>query len=358
MAAPDCATCHAEHRGRVALAAVRDQACAECHADLRNAGGGATFASAIRSFEQGHPQFAALLGPAGLPAKDPGTIKLNHAIHLKPIRLGPTGPTVQLECGNCHRPTAVGVDTTYGDAKYRAASVGYKEADEATPVSAEELMTSAKPRSGRELMAPVKFATACARCHLLAFDQRLEEGVPHDRPEVVHAFLLKRFAEYIAAHPSELREAREPARDLTGKPLEPTVRVYTPNEWVRARVGDAEELLWRKTCKQCHALALGMRQDNPPVVEGAKTTASWMPHANFDHDAHRGFRCEGCHTKALTSTESSDVLLPGIAVCQKCHAAGPEHAESRCFECHTYHDWAKRKEVTPQFTLPALISGQ
>jgi len=82
-----------------------------------------------------------------------------------------------------------------------------------------------------------------------------------------------------------------------------------------------------------------------------------MPHAKFDHDAHSGFSCVSCHEKALKSTETSEVLIPGIAICKTCHAPGPEHAESRCFECHTYHDWSKRKEVTPKFTLPALRTG-
>ena len=56
--------------------------------------------------------------------------------------------------------------------------------------------------------------------------------MPHDKPEVVHAFLVKKFSEYIAAHPGELREARDPGRDLTGKPVQAAVRVYTSNEWV------------------------------------------------------------------------------------------------------------------------------
>jgi transcription elongation factor Elf1 len=82
-----------------------------------------------------------------------------------------------------------------------------------------------------------------------------------------------------------------------------------------------------------------------------------MLRAKFDHDAHRGFTCVSCHAKALTSTESSDILLPGIATCKTCHAPGPAHADSRCSECHTYHDWSKRKEVAPKFTVPALRSG-
>jgi hypothetical protein len=207
-------------------------------------------------------------------------------------------------------------------------------------------------------MAPVKFATACAACHSLAFDKRFNEGVPHDKPDVVYAFLVKKFSEYIAAHPGELHEACDPGGDLTGMPLRAAVRVYTPNEWVAARIKDAEELLWRKTCKQCHVLTVDMRQDHLPSVEPARTTVRWMPHARFDHDAHRGFSCVSCHEKALSSTETSDLLLPEIATCKTCHAPGPERAESRCFECHTYHDWGKRKEVKPTFTLPALRTGR
>jgi hypothetical protein len=211
--------------------------------------------------------------------------------------------------------------------------------------------------TGRELMAPVRFAYACAGCHSLAFDKRFNGGVPHDKPEVVHAFLVKKFTEYIAVHFADLRETRDPGRDLTGKPVQAAVRVYTAKEWVDARVNDAEELLWRKTCKQCHTLAMAAPQDNLPVVEPARTTVRWMPHSKFDHDAHRGFSCSGCHEKAMSSTETRDILLPGIATCKTCHAPGPEHAESRCFECHTYHDWSKRKEVKPMFTLPALRIG-
>jgi hypothetical protein len=208
--------------------------------------------------------------------------------------------------------------------------------------------------NGRELMAPVKFANACASCHLLTFDKRFDEGVPHDEPSVVHAFLVKKFHDYITAHPSEGRIVREPNRDLTGKALPPEVRILTPSQWVTERTAEAENLLWRKTCKQCHTLNIGVSADGPANIAEAKTSTRWMPHAKFDHGAHTGFTCVSCHAKALTSSESSDVLLPGIATCRTCHAPGPDHAESRCFECHTYHDWSKRKEVKTTFTLPAL----
>jgi hypothetical protein len=359
----ECAACHSEHRGRIDISAVSNQACAQCHANLDAVEPAVPHFTKIRRFESDHPD-------SDLTEKsnsDPGTIKLNHAIHMKPIRRGPNGPSVQLQCGDCHRSAMSSAQWPYADIKYTAASHSYSERDEIRPLGTTGLMPPRTP-TGRELMAPVKFATACASCHLLTFDKRFDEGVPHDKPEIVHAFLVKKLQDYIAAHPNELRVARDPSRDLIGKPLPPEVRVLTAPQWVAERTADAERLLWRKTCRQCHTIAVSTGSYAPetqesrqaqilPQIAQAETTTRWMPHAKFDHDAHRGFTCIGCHEKALSSTDSSDILVPRIAKCQTCHAPGPDHAESRCFECHTYHDWSQRKEVTPQFTLPSLRTG-
>lgn len=347
---PACATCHAEHRGRINLNTASNESCAECHGNLKMAGPVRVYAAHIRSLEDGHPEFAALRHSA----RDPGSIGLNHAIHMKPIRQGPNGPIVQLECSDCHRPAGVNAPWLYEDRVYVAAATSYSH--ETKSVLPRDVLWGSKPLTGRETMIPVKFATACAGCHLLTFDKRFDEGVPHDKPEVVQAFLVKKFQEYIAAHPGDVRMVRNPKRDLTGKPIPPEVRLLTPAQWVTERTADAEELLWRKTCKQCHALSFG-EGTSLPTIAPAGLRERWLPHARFDHDAHRGFSCVGCHAKALTSMETSDVLVPGIANCKTCHAPGPEHAESRCFECHTYHDWSKRKEVKATFTLPALQTG-
>jgi len=359
-----CLGCHdgpVHHENQV-RAQVPD--CATCHDDLHVAGIVKRYATHIRSFEVGHPEFAALR--AG--AKDPGTIQLNHAIHLKPIRRGPNGPIVQLECGDCHHPAGVNQEWPYADRAYVVATNSYSA--DLSDVLPNDTLWTPKPLTGRENMIPPKFATTCAACHLLTFDKRFDVGVPHDKPEVVHAFLVKKFQEYIAAHPAEVRVVREPTRDLTRKPLLPEVRILTPAQWVAERTAEAEELLSRKTCKQCHLYM--SRTDNTrvripssivaepdtvsavPDIAPAKITTRWLPHAKFDHDAHRSFTCTSCHAKTLSSTETSDVLVPGIENCKTCHAPGPEHAESRCFECHTYHDWSKRKEVKPTYTLPSL----
>jgi hypothetical protein len=394
-AAPNCATCHVEHRGRVNIKAASNEACAECHESLQLAAGTLHYAAKIRSFEDGHPEFGALRPVADVPARDPATIKLNHALHMKLIRQGPNGPTVQLECADCHRN--YGATWRFALTQYPAMADYQLHRDMPIDNLPFPLPTFHPLASSnhRERMLPVQFAYACSGCHLLSFDKRFDEGVPHDKPEIVHAFVVNKFTAYIAAHPGELRETQDPERDLTGKPLPPRARALTVSQWVAEKTAVAEELLWHKTCAQCHRMSGSPLQDtriarwspananpagrtpaasqaesladqqervatpkmNLPTVAPANTTLKWMPHAKFDHGRHEGFTCVSCHAKALTSTEASDVLLPGIETCKKCHAPGPEHAESRCFECHTYHDWSKRKEVTPKFTLPALRTG-
>ncbi len=381
-----CAECHVEHRGRINLVATKNQSCAQCHGDLAAANRDSKYAKHIRSFADGHPEFAALRSVAGAPVRDSGSIKLNHALHLRLIRRGPSGPMVQLDCINCHAACAADPDLTYSDARYRAASVSYKERDLVVQIDRETLK-QARPITGRELMPPPKFANACAGCHLLTFDARFDDGVPHDTPEVIHVFLVKKFSGYIASHAAELQEVQDPRRSLTGRANGPASRSLSQTQWVAEHVAVSEELLWHKTCSQCHTLSGTTLQDvriarwnaansreslragstgsnklamlpasSLPKIAPANITLQWLPHARFDHDAHRGFSCAGCHQNALTSAEQSDMLIPGIATCQKCHAQDPDHAESRCFECHTYHDWAKRKEVKPTFTLPELRS--
>lgn len=334
---PDCAVCHAEHRGTIRLAATSDANCAQCHGDLRSSNSSVRVVRSVFNFASGHPEFEVLRDKR----RDPGTIKFNHAAHLHPELRGPGGPNqlVRLECGDCHRASGVTEPWPYGD-KHTAAAV---DASPSEP--------GANFRRARELMAAPKFAQACSACHLLQFDKRFTEGVPHDKPEVVHSFVTNKFQDYIATHPAELHVTRDPDRTLAQRPVLPSTRLLTAAQWVAERTAETEDLLWRKTCKQCHTLDF-KRELFLPAIAPSQITTRWMPRARFDHDAHRGFTCTSCHAAATSSQETSDVLLPGIATCQTCHASGEGQAESRCFECHTYHDWSKRKEVKPKFTMP------
>src|SRR5215470_648065 len=239
---PDCAECHVEHRGKINLSAASNQACAACHANLATRGGATRYSSNIRSLGNGHPEIVVLRSYQGHKSSDSASIKLNHLLHMKPIRRSPGGPNVQLDCSDCHRPLSSSDSTwKYADIRYETerreaitqtlplAMPAYDGVATFAWASTRDL-ASRNPATGRELMAPAKFANACAACHLLTFDKRFDEGVPHDKPEFIHNFLVKKFAAYVSAHPNELHETQDPARDLTGKPLPPRVRTVTPSQ--------------------------------------------------------------------------------------------------------------------------------
>jgi len=204
-------------------------------------------------------------------------------------------------------------------------------------------------------MAPATYARTCAACHSLQFDKRLPDAAPHDTPEVIHPFIIAKLEAYIAAHPADLRVPRDPNRDLPEKPIPADYHLLTPQQWVGERTAEAEQLLWRKTCKQCHTLIVEGNAALPKIAP-SNITARYMPHAQFDHSKHGLVDCTSCHAAASTSQQSSDLLLPGIATCRSCHHSGAEAAESRCFECHTYHDPAQRKSAHGNFSL-AEVQG-
>ena len=372
MFTPTCASCHLDHRGPIRLAETSDQSCVQCHAELHTRTAPPRFEN-VSNFGTNHPEFAALREKH----PDPCTIKLNHAVHMKKDLRGSDGKPVQLTCFDCHR-TVAGANQLwpYGTGEFRPGGLKSRLDEQAAAPKVQASLTSTV--AGR-LMEPVKYEKACAACHLLQFDKRFSEAVPHGKdPREIHQFIVQKFQEYIAGHPGDLRVVREPDRNLTGKPIQPTVRVLTPAQWVREKTTEAEALLWRKTCKQCHTLTfppkglviayvrIGTPQgpkDVTSYLAGAPLIAppgipeSWMPHAKFSHTAHQMLTCTSCHA-ATTSKETSDVLLPGIATCQSCHNHNASGAESRCFLCHTYHDWSKEKPVRGKFRLREITGGK
>ena len=350
---PDCGSCHIEHRGGLRLIATSDQSCAQCHANLQTAAGTTTnFVRTISSLNADHPEIVIFREHR----KDPGTIRLNHAVHMKKNLLGPRG-AVQMECSDCHRPPVAKQAWRYGSPEPPPSAGAAAPASPAT--AAVQKADIYAPDPARALMTMPKFAESCAACHLLQFDKRISEQAPHDKPEVVRAFVVKKLEAYIAAHPADLREQAEEERRLPSRPAPPAARVLSPAQWVAERTKEAESLLWGKTCKQCHAIEVTEGQPAAagqplPKVALSNYTLHWLPRARFDHDAHRGFACASCHPHALTSRDTADILVPQLATCKTCHQPGPTHAESRCFECHAYHDWSKRKEIIPTFVPRAL----
>ena len=158
---------------------------------------------------------------------------------------------------------------------------------------------------------------------------------------MVVSFVEQQFQTYIAAHPEKLTPAPR-AFLMTRAAYERPPQIAA--QWVRQRAGDAERLLWTKTCAQCHSLD-GVGRASVPEVRKANLTERWLDRGLFDHAAHNMLDCLGCHTRAKESEKTSDVLLPGMKVCQGCHDPKRNHplASPKCFECHAYHDWTKEQ---------------
>jgi predicted CXXCH cytochrome family protein len=323
-APPSCATCHQEHRGRVQLARTEDTFCVECHADLRTAQGPPAVVTTAGTFPDRHPQFAPLRDGAN---PDPARLRFNHAVHMKDSLRGPAGPET-LECATCHKPEIL---------RARA---------------------HAKGPQTTGLMAPVTYQQDCARCHPLFFDERIEQAAPHAAPDVVRAFVRQALAAYIRESPGDITRPDAAFRRVPlnfPRPPEPPAR--NAQDWIARRAAADERLLWNKTCAECHEFAAAPAPPALPVYEKTNLTKQWMPRAAFDHTPHRMVTCTSCHA-AEASTKTSDVLMPSLAVCATCHAPsggplrrGSGRAESRCFECHRYHDWTKSQPVSPSLSL-------
>jgi hypothetical protein len=105
-------------------------------------------------------------------------------------------------------------------------------------------------------------------------------------------------------------------------------------------------------CALCHEL-----RGSVPAVAATKKTGGellatvptgiptqprrWFIHSRFDHDAHRDMDCTQCHGEALASTLTTDVLLPRIDACVRCHHAPDDRGKGatvNCVSCHAFHD--------------------
>jgi FHA domain/Cytochrome c7 and related cytochrome c len=307
VSTPDCSDCHFEHRGQNRLVLVNDASCVACHGNLRvKEGGSPRFARNVTAFPEGHATFSVTQpGGARLPVAeavarqaDPGTLRLDHARHLKPGLIGPEGRET-LTCASCHMP---------GDSPTGIKAVHYEQ--------------------------------HCQRCHRLTFDDaRPDEEAPHAEPRIVHDRLVALYG----VNESQMGSFRERRRISVRSPgatmgLNLSARVLY-------QVQEAENLLYRTNCVKCHAMDLDTRPF--PTVAPARLQADWLPFSHFDHRPHadvKGLTCETCHTRARASSATADVLLPGIEACGGCHGGGkpPGKAELRsarndCRGCHAYH---------------------
>jgi hypothetical protein len=343
---PACSSCHLEHQGRMRLAITADSSCVQCHGSLATNDGNLKVDAHVSGFDDKHPQFAPLR-PGYM---DPGTIKLNHYVHLQATLRGPSGP-VQMKCDDCHR------FAMHGPWPYSVQTVELAEqkaVDVAQPLEQQRKRHNVKPSAGAYAI-PIRYVNQCAACHVLQFDPLITEPAPHDKPEKVRAFIISKLTGYVAKNPSVLRMPIAAGLPVDGEErrnilrptevLQPVNMVPTPEQWVQQRTVVAERLLWSKNCRLCHAQTIEEGDALPSKVT-AIIPVRWLPRAEFDHEGHRMMTCTACHSNIPKSRLTSDINLPGIELCRQCHKqAGPRAsaAEGLCFECHAYHDWRAEK---------------
>jgi hypothetical protein len=363
---PACSSCHVEHRGAVRLAATADNACVQCHGNLKSSDGVLHIDPHVSGFDGHHPQFAALRS-----GHDPGTVNLNHYVHLQPTLRGPAG-AVQMKCEDCHRPPSDDAPWPYSVSVVQPAS---QEPLTVGPTGTQQRKRrSVEARPGAYMM-PIEYVNQCAACHVLQFDPLIAMPAPHTRPELVHQFILQKLTEYVAANPSALKTDptaalsydEEAPRNFL-RPLGEATdqrnmsrqgngpRAQSAAEWVQSRAAQAEKLLWGKNCSICHEDTVGGGTGLPTSVK-AIIPAQWFPHAEFDHEKHRMMSCTACHTQIPQSKVTADINVPGIELCRDCHKEGGRAvsaAQGGCFECHSYHDWRNEKPTAGKLGLTEL----
>ncbi len=352
-----CVSCHREHHGPAMLKQVADAGCTGCHAHLAAAvkrGGQPAFRDVARWAD--HPAFARRW--EGAPA-DPGTVTFNHAVHLDPDGVSvlhdpDTPPPADrrgqrkvLHCADCHQPDKAG-----------------------------------------RTMQPIRYASHCGDCHPLtvsvpiqaeteaaglALKHFRQTPAPHQEPEIVRAVLRDRLTQLIQKTPDLLgvpSPSAKPARPIPGTPpTRPETVSREEFDWVGKQLIEVEKpLFWSKSqagCAYCHQRAgpeqspgalpqFAASQINERKFADVGVRAEWFPHSRFKHDSHRMLNCAECHP-APTSRLTSDVLLPEIDTCRRCHNAAAASARTDCIACHGYHPSAGKREFHGKLTIDQAL---
>jgi hypothetical protein len=373
--ADGCADCHHEHAGRNAsLVRLPDVNCVQCHARLVEHSAGKAVYRDVEGFDLNHhPDFRLIRENAA----DPGHLKFNHQLHMSAgmhvsgkadpdwtlARLSPTerrryrltgqrdNDRVVLECGSCHGLAPTSVNASVGGTY---APPGY--------------------------MQPVTYDAHCRACHPLTVepargDQPAIEVTHGQSTGAVHRRLTEEYLGRYLGQQGSILDTRVESTPLPGK-LSPEQAEPVRN-LINAHVLAAEKILYQgqQSCALCHELkatgglqlAESLAPGHAPRLAIVKTDvpAVWFKSAKFNHWSHQSMQCRDCHPGAYTdspaaSSQSSDVMIPGIANCLRCHAPRSGQAGGArydCTECHRYHGRAANLGVA-ELDLGSFILGR
>ncbi len=297
-----CTTCHLDHKGTKTTHRDNDRMCVDCHRDVRSTTNQA-MAQNVTDFAKEHPAFRLTMPTSkgvqrirqgAATVKEESNLIFPHDIHLDPKGIkSPSRGRVKLECSACH-----------------------------------------KPDSSQRTFIPVAMKANCQECHRLEFEPAVTtREVPHGAAAEAKVVVQEFYANLAlnGVKDSFVKAFGVDSEGLlrrVGEPTEAERKVVLGMASKKAeRV--AQELFEVRACKTCHEVT---REEKDGVADWkvAKIRANnlWMPGSRFDHKSHAQAPCADCH-KVAKSKAATDVAMPVIEDCRKCHGGSKHTLEKR-----------------------------
>jgi len=326
-----CQSCHKEHQGPAHIVRNDQRFCANCHIDIKTVAKGLDLGPAS-DFGANHPEFRPMVMVNGRTKKrermtlDPknwpvekSNLNFSHAQHLdaKGMRAPNSADRRVLVCADCHQPEAAGA-----------------------------------------YMQPITMEKHCASCHLLNFDARSpDRTVVHGSVKLTMRTMREYYATIALEGGAGPGAGASSPRRRPGAPLTENARREAVAWAERMTAQSAEQVFGKAVCKTCHTVTRATVSGRVKwEIEPVTIAARWMERGKFDHVRHESMDCADCHD-AKKSKKATDVLLPRIETCQKCHAG--EHATSKvastCVTCHAFH-LSGKQPMRPDLVKAAKIN--
>ncbi len=320
-----CATCHREHNEPQQLVNRDKGLCVDCHADPSEwqAPGASGMEAAHVFTAEGHPEFrVALLRPQG-----PGAA---HGWEVDRVRRG-SGPLAEQSNLKFNHQVHLNPE---------------KVQDEASGEALHCASCHTALDDG-EHFEPVTMDNHCRSCHGLSFDIfEPDLELPHGdlRAAIVamEAHFIREFTDPVlrkeraGQKPRRVPGKRQAAASCQGNGL----------DCGRAEAMKEAEYQFVETgCITCHEVLDTGLEDifDRWFVQPVNVTGDWYPFSRFNHTAHlalareaEGEICEVCHTASMSEV-ASDVLIPGQDNCLGCHDDKKGDSAVDCVGCHAFH---------------------
>jgi predicted CXXCH cytochrome family protein len=230
-------------------------------------------------------------------------------------------------------------------------------------------------------MQPVTYDAQCRKCHVLKLPEPFSDlgelsELPHSSIEKVRGVIRERLAK-LPEHASA--DSTNAEQDMVVPHLpRPTVLTTDQEHSLAAQMDTIDHAIFgmegKGACSHCHFIEphngeWQVHMTNPQLPADSSTVpedkvgemipSRWMGEATFNHKSHRAIDCEQCH-QARASSQTSDILMPSISVCQACHGnttrSTAAQVRADCVLCHPYHMESTAKKF-PGMPLDKLFSG-